>query len=554
MIFKLLEIIGSLGVFLYGMRVMSDGIQKVAGERLNSVLNFMTKNPFLAVFTGFSVTCLVQSSSATTVMVVSFVNAGLLSLVQSIGVIMGANIGTTLTGWIVSILGFKFNIATIALPCVGIGVPMTFSKNPMRKDLGEVLIGFGILFLGLNFLKGSVPDIKHNPEVLEFLSNYTSMGFLSLLLFVAVGTVLTFIVQSSSAAMAITITMAFKGWIDYPTAAAIVLGENIGTTITAYLAALRANVSARRAARAHMLFNLAGVIWMLALFSPFLKLVDIIVPGPSFDPKHIPTHMAMFHTLFNICNTTLFVGFIPQIARLVEKLVSPKEGEKSKEYHLKYISTGIQEMPEINLLNAKNEISKMSQVTLDMFGLFLDVFKSKEKNFDNKIKNLKDMENLTDQMQEEISQYLIHCSHEQLNKASLNNVSMMIRIADELESIGDSCYTLGVLAQRRRNKNLVIEEMRSKDVLEFSNTISTFMLFIQENLNNRISKDQLKRAYKLENEINHTRINLRKNSQDRLTGGAEVKSELLIQDIINHFEKIGDFSLNISQCLRELII
>ena len=259
-----LSILGSLGVFLYGMRVMSDGIQNVAGERLQQILNTMTKNKFLAILTGFIITSLVQSSSATTVMVVSFVNASLLNLTQAIGVIMGANIGTTITTWIVSIVGFKFKISAIALPIVGIGLPLIFSKLKKRRDLGEVLIGFGMLFLGLMFLKQSVPDIKQHPEVLSFLQNFTSLPyFWSLLFFIFVGTILTIVVQSSSAAMAITVTIAAFGWIDFPTAAAIVLGENIGTTITAYLASVGANVNARRAARAHFLFNVFGVLWML---------------------------------------------------------------------------------------------------------------------------------------------------------------------------------------------------------------------------------------------------------------------------------------------------
>ena len=276
MISTTLNILGSLGIFLFGMKVMSEGIQKTAGNRLRSILAYMTQNRFTGVITGFITTCLVQSSSATTVMVISFVNAGLLTLTESIGIIMGANIGTTITGWMVAILGFKFKITTIALPSIGIGLPLIFSKVIKRKNLGEIFVGFGLLFLGLKFLKESVPDIKNNPEVLEFLKSYTDLGMVSVLIFVVVGVFLTIIVQSSSAAMTITITMAFKGWIDFPTAAALVLGENIGTTITAYLASLGGNYHAKRASRAHMIFNLLGVTWMLISFSIFVLAFDQI--------------------------------------------------------------------------------------------------------------------------------------------------------------------------------------------------------------------------------------------------------------------------------------
>ena len=273
MISTAFNILGSLGVFLFGMQVMSEGIQKTAGNRLRDILAYMTQNRFAGVFTGFITTCLVQSSSATTVMVVSFVNAGLLTLTQSIGVIMGANIGTTITGWLVAILGFKFKIDAIALPAVGIGLPLIFSKHIKRKNIGEIFVGFGLLFLGLKFLKSSVPDVESNPEILNFLQYYTDMGMISVLIFIFVGVLLTITVQSSSAAMTITITMAFKGWIDFPTAAALVLGENIGTTITAYLASLGANYHAKRTARAHMIFNLFGIIWMLVAFKMFIPFI-----------------------------------------------------------------------------------------------------------------------------------------------------------------------------------------------------------------------------------------------------------------------------------------
>ena len=285
MIASIFTIIGSLGLFLYGMKIMSEGIQKAAGDRLQKIMNLMTANRFASVFTGFSITALIQSSSATTVMVVSFVDAGLLTLRQAIGVIMGANIGTTVTGWLVAIIGFKFSISTIALPAVGIGLPLFFIKKLRKKDLGEVFIGFGLLFLGLGFLKSSMPDINSHPEVLEFLTRFTNRGFLRTLSSFSAGALITVIVQSSLAAMAITLTMAHAGWIDFPTAAAIILGENIGTTITAYLASLSTGVNARRAPGPTPLFNLLGVLWMSLLFVPFLSLVNTLVPGDVRVPR-----------------------------------------------------------------------------------------------------------------------------------------------------------------------------------------------------------------------------------------------------------------------------
>ena len=309
-VLQVLNLIGGLGVFLVGMRIMSDGIQKRSGDRLKSVLYILTENRFSGVLTGIGVTSIIQSSSATTVILVSLVNAGLVTLKQSIGVIMGANIGTTLTAWVVSIIGFKFRITSFALPAIAIAIPFYFSSHSKRKETADILIGFGLLFLGLSFMKESVPDIRNNPEVLNFLSDWSQWGFGSILLFVFIGTILTIVVQSSSAAMTITLTMAFKGWISFPVAAAVVLGENIGTTITAFIASMPMNATARRAARAHMLFNLIGIIWMLTVFTPFTNLIDRMIPGSDTDVSSIPIQLSVFHSLFNLMNTMLLLGFV----------------------------------------------------------------------------------------------------------------------------------------------------------------------------------------------------------------------------------------------------
>jgi len=550
MIYQILEIIGSLGLFLYGMRVMSDGIQKAAGERLHSIMNFMTGNRFSALLTGVAITALIQSSSATTVMVVSFVNAGLLNLGQAIGVIMGANIGTTVTGWIVALIGFKFKISAIALPAIGIGLPLIFIKKLGKQEWGETVTGFGILFLGLNFLKNSVPDIQSNPEILEFLTMFTDSGFWSFLIFVGVGTVLTFVVQSSSAAMAITLTMAHAGWIDYPTAAAIVLGENIGTTLTAYLASVGTNVNAKRASRAHTLFNIAGVFWMAFLFVPFLKLVDFVLPGDSSqDPA---THLAMFHTLFNLANSLIFIWFIPQMTTIVKKLVKSDKEELPVKYELKYISTVIQDTPELNLLKAKHELFNMAGIVHKMFTIFREVFDNPQTKMITEVTELKEMEDYTDQMQEQISAYISDCTKEHLNERSAVNANAMIRIVNELESIGDSCFNLIILAQRRYDKKLQIDERALKDFAPYSDHVFSFIEFIKKHLNEHLPEEELNNAIKLEDEINGMRNVLKKSSQTRLQEGGNVKGELLYIDLIRHVERIGDYSINVAQALRQI--
>ena len=368
-IVRLLYILGGLGIFLFGMRVMSEGIQKIAGEGMRRIMATMTQNRFYGLGTGLLVTCLVQSSSATTVMVVSFVNAQLLTLIESIGVIMGANLGTTLTGWIIASIG-KFSLSKIALPIIGIGLPLVFSSKPKLKHSGEFLVGFGLLFFGLSELKNAVPDVKSlltsdDPgdaalvqDIQGIIQNLNSFGFGSVLIFLVIGVLLTILVQSSSAAMGITIIVAINGWIDFEIAAAIVMGENIGTTVTAWLASIGANINAKRAARAHFIFNIAGVCWMLVLFYPFIAMLDQIMPGaiytqdvsqqeamayladnpvegePTDDDiskakksivdKNIPLHLSLFHTLFNLTNIALLIGFTPHLGRLVERIVQPK--------------------------------------------------------------------------------------------------------------------------------------------------------------------------------------------------------------------------------------
>ncbi|NNF20947.1 MAG: Na/Pi cotransporter family protein [Saprospiraceae bacterium] len=360
----ILTLLGSLGLFLYGMKVMSDALMKVAGDKMRTILATMTANRFYAVLTGFMITSVIQSSSATTLMVVSFANASLLTLVESVGVIMGANIGTTVTAWLITILGFKVSMSTIALPLVGLGFIILMSKKKTRKDWGYFIIGFAILFIGLQFLKDSVPDIKNNPGALEFLAKYTELGYLSVLLFLIIGTVLTLIVQSSSATMALTLVMCNEGWIPFDMAAAMVLGENIGTTITANLAAIVANYKAKRTARAHLIFNIMGVIWMMALFYPFLNGVDWFVSSrngisPFVEATAIPVAISVFHTAFNIFNTLLLIGLVYPIAKLVEYIVPERiDPEKSIDQPM-YLNDADLDYPQTGLVALYRESARL---------------------------------------------------------------------------------------------------------------------------------------------------------------------------------------------------
>ncbi len=548
---SLFTILGSLGVFLFGMKVMSEAIQKVAGHRLRALMRTMTQNRFLGVFTGLLVTMLIQSSSATTVMVVSFVNAQLLTLVESIGIIMGANLGTTGTFWLVSALGFKFSLSKIALPIIGVGLPLIFFKKAHVRDFGELLIGFGILFLGLSFLKTAVPDIKSHPEVLSFIQHYTDHGIFSVLFFFVVGTILTIVVQSSSVAGAITITMAYKGWIDFPSAAAIILGENVGTTITANLAAIGTSTAAVRSARAHLIFNLIGVIWMLIVFTPFVNMVDALVPGQATDQKNIPIHMALFHTLFNFCNIALLIGFVPQIAKLVKRFVKDKSAEEPHPEKFAYLSSPLPQTGELNLAEAENEIQRMADLTKTMFQGFTDLFENPQSKSKKEIEELKKMEELSDQRALEITTYLLRCSAGQLSETSLTKVTALLRIVAEFEDICDCCYRLTISAERNHRKQYEIPEKARNEVERFAKSILEFMDFYRESLTREVTSKDMKRANELEDEIDSFRKALRKESVVRLQSGGQVKGEILYIDVLNNIEKIGNHSRNILQALRQ---
>lgn len=549
MIGSLFEILGSLGMFLFGMKVMSEALQKLSGDRLRSLMRTMTSNRFAGVATGFLVTCLVQSSSASTVMMVSFVNAGLLKVVEAIGMIMGANLGTTTTFWIVSILGFKFSLSKVALPIIGVAMPFLFSRKSNLRDTGEFLVGFGLLFLGLVFLKEAVPDIKNNPEALAFIQGYTDRGLLSVLFFFAFGTVLTVIVQSSSVAGAITITMAAKGWIDFPTAAAIILGENVGTTITANLAALSANANAKRAALAHFFFNIIGVIWAIILFVPLTRLADYIVPGNALDPSNIPFHMAAFHTGFNLLNIALMIAFVPKLAELVERLI--KDRRKTGSEHMNFESSVIPKTGELNLAEAEEDVLKMNGLTRDLVSGFVELFTSPGEDLGNRVKELKQLEKDSDRMAIETTEYLLRCSAGRVSDASMAKISSLLRVTAELEDMCDRGYRLVLLAERRYRKKRELPAETQEQVRQFSEIVLRFVDFTSDCVRRGVQTSDMETAHQLENFIDKFRKNLRKESIQRMrSSGDQVKAEMLYIDILNNMEAIGNHSLNVLQVLR----
>lgn len=543
------EILGSLGMFLFGMKVMSEALQKLSGDRLRALMRTMTGNRFAGVGTGFLVTCLVQSSSASTVMMVSFVNAGLLSVREAIGMIMGANLGTTTTFWIVSYLGFKVSLSSFALPIIGVAMVMLFIPARKVRETGEFLVGFGLLFLGLAFLKDAVPDIGSNPEALAFVQNFTGRGLLSVLIFFLFGTVLTIVVQSSSAAGAITIAMAANGWIDFPTAAAIILGENVGTTITANIAALAANANAKRAALAHFFFNIIGVTWAIIFFVPLTGMADWIMPGDPLEPGNIPLHMAAFHTGFNLLNTALLIAFVPQFARLVNRIIP--ERRISSAAHMGYESSVIPLTGEINLAEAEEDVLRLNQLTQDLLGGFNEIYFQPPDNLSERVSELKELEKESDRLTIRANDYLLQCSAAKVSHDSLAKISALLRVLAELEDMCDRGYRLVLLAERRHRKGRDLPPETEIHVQQFSEAVIRFVEFTAECIRRGVDAPDLESAFQLENFIDDLRKRLRKESIKRMQmNGDVVKSEMLYVDILNNMEAIGNHSLNVIQVLR----
>ena len=557
-IIELLTLIGALGFFIYGMKVMSDGIQKVAGSKMRSILSKMTSNRFLGITTGFILTALLQSSSATTVMIVSFVNAGLLSLVESIGVIMGANIGTTITAWLISLLGFKVKISAIALPIIAIGFPMMFSSKSNIKSWAEVLIGFALLFMGLDALKESVPNLKENTEFLSFLSSYANMGIISTLIFIGVGTILTLVVQSSSAAMALTLVMCYEGYIPFELAAAMVLGENIGTTITANLAALVGNVHAKRAARAHFIFNIFGVIWMIFAFQFFINSIDsYMISNMDLSPVSsvgesvaVPIGLSIFHTTFNILNVLLLVWFVPLISRTVIRM-QPSKGEIDEEFHLEHIGGGLMQTAELSVLEAQKEVIKFGEITNRLFNMIPALMKeTNSKKFDALMKRIRKYEDITDKMEVEIADYLAKSAQGEMSDAASIKVRSMISIINDMERIGDICYQMSISMGRKKEKKADFTNEASKSIEDMLSEVQLSLNIMNNNLNSEYSQVTLTEANNSEININDIRNKLRKSYLQKIEKGEmKIQTGMIYNNLIHSLEKIGDHVFNVSEAI-----
>ncbi|GAB4375232.1 MAG: Na/Pi cotransporter family protein [Salibacteraceae bacterium] len=553
-VYEVLRLIGSLGLFIYGMKLMSEGIQKAAGSKMREILGAMTSNRFTGLLTGFLTTALIQSSSATTVMIVSFVNAGLLSLRQAIGVIMGANIGTTVTALLILLFGFsKFSISDYALPIIAIGFPMLFFKNNKIRSTGETLIGFSVLFMGLDYLKSSVPEISH--AQLDYLVSLTEYGIFSTVLFVIIGTMLTILVQSSSAAMALTIILCERG-IPLEMAAAIVLGENIGTTITANLAAIIGNVHAKRAARAHLIFNLIGVFWMLFVFPLFLSGIEAYMettpvgrPGPD-NSQATKWALTLFHVSFNIVNTSILIWFVGFIAKLVTKMV-PARSDEDEQFSLEYIGGGIMSTPELSLVEAQKELVKFADITKRMLGFTREMLLSKDKKEQMMLLDrMKKYEEITDRIEVEVADYLLTISQGDISEDASKKVRSMLDIVSELEQVGDVFFQISRTFERKFQSKAWFTLEQRNGLLEMIRQLEEIFDNLIENLENRYEDIDLEQAIDLEDKLNQIRDRLRKEHLDSMGSGSyNMESGMIYTDLYSQLEKIGDHILHVNEAI-----
>lgn len=555
-IFDFLKLVGSLGFFIYGMKVMSEGIQKLAGNKLREILNTMTSNRFSGVATGFVTTSLVQSSSATTVMVVSFVNAGLLTLRQAIGVIMGANIGTTMTAILVTVLGFsKFSLTDYALPIIAIGFPLMFFKSSKAKSWSEFLLGFAFLFMGISFLKDSVPEFT--AEALHFLDALNNYGLFSTLIFVAIGATLTVILQSSSAAMALTLVLCNKGIIGFDMAAAIVLGENIGTTITANLAALIGNVHAKRAARAHLVFNLFGVLWMLFIFSGFLHLIDTYLVAPSYGSAYenvtsVKWGLTYFHIVFNVLNTVIMIWFVGTIEKVVVK-ITPAKNAADQVFSLDFISGGLMSTPELSIVEASKEVANLGRTASKinpLVGELLHASTGKEQKA--LIAEIRRLEDLTDHAEEEIAKYLTDISAQEVSGRTARNISALLSIINDLETVGDIYYAISSVFERKiKDKIYFLPEQRIElnELVQLLDKSFEAMIY---NLDHSNPKLDFTRPSEIERDINKMRNKLKKMHLKGIENGElNIKSATIFSEIYTNLERAGDHIYEVNQALEE---
>ena len=594
--FNFLELVGSLGLFLYGMKIMSEGLQKIAGEQLRGILAAMTRNRVMGVFTGILITALIQSSSATTVMVVSFVNAGLLTLAQSIGVIMGANVGTTVTAWMISLFGFgKFSISIVSIPLLGIGLPLIFSAKSKRKSLGEFIFGFAFLFLGLDLLKSSMPDLQNNPEVLAFVSGFSDLGFLSTLIFLVIGTVLTVIVQSSSATVAITLIMCSRGWIGFESAAAMIMGENIGTTITANIAAFSANVSAKRAAFAHLMFNILGVIWMLFIFKFFVNMVsgltetfwgtdprgmeawvstlpanefnaitsakaselsaDLVAKQGVYQSYEAVTSygLSLYHTMFNVSNVLIMIWFVNLYERICKFIIKPKAEDADEEFQLQFITTGMLSTAELSILQAEKEVEVYARRTRKMFKLVQKLaFAEDEVKFVKLFSRIEKYEDISDRMEIEIGSYLNRVAEGRLSNQSKERIRSILRDVTEIESIADSCHNMARHYKRKIEAKAVFTVELQDNLRLMWKELEKAYDKMQEVLEKQeVSDSDMTDSIKYENRINELRNMLkRKNIDDINENVYDYKTGVFYTDLITECEHMGDYIINVVQSVE----
>ncbi len=601
--FSLLDffgLLGAVGLFLYGMKVMSEGLQKAAGDRLRNILSAMTRNRFTGTVTGFFITALIQSSSASTVMVVSFVNAGLMTLAQSMAVIMGANVGTTFTAWIIALFGFKVDISAFALPLIGLAVPLLFSSKSRTKSIGEFTIGFAFLFMGLDMISKYVPDLQSNPEMFEFLQRYASMGFGSVLIFCLVGLVLTMVIQSSAATFAITLIMCSKGWIDFPLACALVLGSNIGTTITPLLASMSGNVAAKRTAMGHLLFNFLGTMWVLAVFYPFVDLNTWITEeigqgDPTSLFKYVndlqtsnpyiynqlyagslPTSdgeilrhqtiisqlqvsvsfgLSIFHTVFNLINLSIMIWLTRVYVKIVEFLV-PARHNGDDEFQLKFISGGILSASELNISQAEKEISVFAERVSRMLPMAKELITTKDGSDDfNKVySRLEKYEEISDRMEIEIANYLNRCAEGRLSNESKRRIAAMLSIDSEIESIADCALGVGKILLRKQQSAVQFND-------EIYRNIETMFSYVQKAVDNMLvllnnlehqKESAIIVSYNCEREINNLRNQLRTNNIENINERHyEYQSGIYYMDIISTMEKMGDYIINVVDTVKE---
>ena len=583
MVLQLFTLLGALGMFLYGMNLMSSGLQKAAGDRLRGFLSAMTSSPFKGVLTGLGITTVIQSSSATTVMVVSFVNAGLLTLAQAISVIMGANIGTTVTAWLVSWLGFKADISILAVPLMALGFVLSMSKKDQRRNISELIVGFSLLFLGLSLMKNSVPDLQKTPEVLSFIQGWQGHGFGSVLIFLVFGTILTLVLQSSSATMALTLIMLNMGWIRFDMACAMVLGENIGTTITANIAASVGNTSSKRAALAHTVFNLFGVVWALITFPFFLRLVGYVtsvifeIPNPAapdfavqvmHDANGLPVQtdtqtsalygLSMLHTLFNTINTLILIWFVPAIEKLVCAVIKGSKDRSEESFRLKYISASPLATPELATEQAFEEIIHFAQISRNGLGYARQAIQeADEDKFEELRGKLVKYEEISDRIEYEIAAFLNAVSEGDISEETSKRIKAMYKIIGELESLGDSGESISRILSRRNVHKKSFDQGTLKRIEDMAALVDRAYEAMIVNLNaaHKGELADITNAYNAEDRINNLRNYLRDAEIEALeTEKKNYQTSVYYMDIVSEFEKMGDFIINISQTLEKVFV